>query len=186
LEQRLRRSGAIVELVVIPKKLTLTSINPDAPVTGTVIRQDAVTGQKHSQVVRSQSSTWDGNAYFPFWGGELAISLTADGARPDVQQLVALKTLLDHTATIRSLVEQSVYNYYCEKIQPHGPRKEDGTPLPAISSPEEIAEIVFLPPTVCLDVVRDQRLRFSLRFGAKWNYYAVEVDLENWEIVSVG
>ena len=46
--------------------------------------------------------------------------------------------------------------------------------------------VLFLPPTIQLDQSSDALLAFTLQFGARWNYYSIDVQLRDWKINRVG
>lgn len=188
LERRLRNEGGIVELVVVPKKLVLTSIRPGSETTGTVIRRDVNTGEEQIQEVRIRSSTWDGKAHFPLWGGSLDVSLSASDTRPTSAQLDVLKAILSFPRSIRADVERAVFLHYCQAVLPHHPTDESGQSLPSITSSDEIGKVVFTPPTLHPSNPiqwEDAQPQFTLSFSCRWNYYSVDVDIEEWKVVRV-
>ena len=133
IESRLRSSGGLVEIEVVPGKLTMSSYKPDAVSEATVTSQCVETGVITTHTTRSHSSTWDGRAHFPFWGETLNATLFVSSSRLQPPELDRLKSIVEYPMSIRADVELALVDYYHEKIHPHDPKDEDGNRLPKIA-----------------------------------------------------
>ena len=176
----------IRKITVVPGMLDLECIGPIAPRTTTITGTNTTTGEVTVIKSTSIASDWSATAVFPFWGQPIDITIHTNDDCPSDLQLAAINTIFRFPECIRNEIQQKVYDYYTATVLPHNPTDESGQPLPLINSADEIGSVVFLPPSIQLDQSSDALLAFTLQFGARWNYYSIDVQLRDWKINRVG
>jgi hypothetical protein len=166
----------VVEIQV--GELILTSFNPSKKQTG------AVNGQRFE----FDHSLWDSEAYFPFWGAKLRLSLSAGASRPQQHQLDGVQSILNHRTCIRSEVESAIFEYYRSRVYHEGAKDLDGKSLPNPADYKRIRKLLH-GPTIHPESVREEGdpVSFTLHFGCDWDEeHGLGVTIENWKITYIG
>lgn len=176
LERQLRNTSEVVEIQI--GKLTLTSFNPGK-------KQTAFVNDREINFYRS---TWDGEAYFPFWGGKLQVYVSAGSPRPSQHQLDVVRAMLIYPECVRPEVETAIFDYYRSRVYREGAEDVSGNPLPKPTEHKRIRKILH-GPTVHPDSFCEEGdpVSFTLHFGCDWDEeHGIGVNIENWKITGIG
>lgn len=167
--------------------LTLECHTSSEPQTATVIRTSE-DGTEEVHTVTITDTQWDGETQFPFWDNKLLrIGLFAKDDIPSDVQVAQIKSIMAYPQSIKSIVQSALLVYYRESVLPHNPTKEDGEALPSITKPSQLSKVlVSVDPRIALPEFDEEDTdSFFLEFGAWWSYHDVQVQIRNWEVVSV-
>jgi len=175
LERQLRNSSEVVEIQV--GALTLTSFNPGKKRTGLVNDREVI----------FNFSTWDGEAFFPFWGDKLQLCLSAGSSRPSQHQLDVVQALLTYPEFIRPDVETAIFDFYRTRVYHEGANDLRGNPLPKPTEHQWIRKIIH-GPAVLIDSRCEEgnSVCFKLHFGCDWDEeHGMGVNIEDWRITEI-
>ena len=179
----LRKNLTLVEVEVVPGKLTLKSFNPEQ-------KHKVCIGDPncpdHTEI-EFERSFWDGKAHFPFWKKALTVSLRVFGTRPTDYQLRCLREMVRPHLCVRPQVDAALFEYYQREVYSKTWNPDRDTPLRQISCPRQIRKIVSSPTVSIDDKFDDDILRFTLTFDCDWNRCgAVIVTFDDWKLRPVG
>ncbi len=209
LEKRLKNETASVKVEVVPGKLTLKSFNPERKSRGWLVDPKVAPGYDPledgeretvnadrpgvtevrpgvKEVVFDYSS-WDGEAYFPFWKAVLSVSLSVGGTRPTDYQLRCLREMTKPHPCIRPQVEAALFEYYQKEVYSKAFNSHRDPPLRRVSSPSQMRNMLSSPKIGVDDKSDDDIFRFTLTFDCDWNECGgIIVTVEDWELRPVG
>ncbi|PHS15990.1 MAG: hypothetical protein COA78_04340 [Blastopirellula sp.] len=174
-----KESGAIVELVVIPRKLKLTAFYPNK-----CHKKDF-----NGVPTNVSYSSWIGFAYFPFLKKHLLISVSVCDTKPTEFQMQFLKSLVLEKRDLRKHINGKIYEYYQSEV--YGNRTiidwdfQDITEkcVPKITEPSQLWKLISDPG---IDSVDEEANQFTLGFRCSWeDDKRLKVKLKDWEVINI-